>query len=66
MDIEEIVKPFWYKGLTDEATQKCYEFLDDYYYNKLPLNNDISKKFIIFQSANRLFIDFLQNGKNVW
>jgi ELP3 family radical SAM enzyme/protein acetyltransferase len=54
MDIEEIVKPFWYKGLTDEATQKCYEFLDDYYYNKLPLNNDISKKFIIFQSANSI------------
>ena len=51
--IEDIIKPFWFKGLDADATEKCYEFLDEYYYNKLSLK-DISKKFITFQTKNKL------------
>lgn len=53
LDVEDIVKPFWFKGLSEEATAKCYEFLDDYYYNRLDFD-DISKKFISFQSENKV------------
>lgn len=53
IEIEDIIKPFWFKGLDADATEKCYEFLDEYYYNKLSLK-DISKKFITFQTKNKL------------
>jgi hypothetical protein len=53
IDVEDIIKPFWFKDLNEEATQKCYDFLNKYYYNELPLNN-IAKQFVTFQSENKL------------
>ena len=53
IEIEDIIKPFWFKEISDEMTAKCYEFLDDYYYLNLPLNN-LSKKFTNFQRENKM------------
>jgi len=53
IEIEDIIKPFWFKEISDEMTAKCYEFLDDYYYLNLPLN-DLSKKFTNFQRENKM------------
>lgn len=50
-DIEEIVKPFWFKDVSESNIQKCFDFLDEYYFN----NKDISKiklDFIKFQKEN--------------
>lgn len=53
IEIEDIIKPFWFKEISDELTAKCYEFLDEYYYLNLPLN-DLSKKFTNFQRENKM------------
>jgi histone acetyltransferase (RNA polymerase elongator complex component) len=52
LEIEDIIKPFWFKDLTDDTTLKCYEFLDEYYYNRMPLKN-IAKQFVAFQLENK-------------
>ena len=53
IEIEDIIKPFWFKEISDEMTAKCYEFLDEHYYMRLPLNN-LSKKFVNFQRENMM------------
>jgi len=53
IEIEDIIKPFWFKEISDEMTAKCYEFLDEHYYMRLPLNN-LSKKFVNFQRENKM------------
>jgi ELP3 family radical SAM enzyme/protein acetyltransferase len=60
-NIEDIMKPFWFKELTDELTAKCYEFLDDYYYMKLPTNN-IVKKFEQFQREHKFGSGIIKFG----
>ena len=50
-NIEDIAKPFWFKELTPELTIKCYEFIDEYYYNRIPIKN-ITKSFEIYQKKN--------------
>jgi histone acetyltransferase (RNA polymerase elongator complex component) len=51
-NIEDIIKPFWFKGLSPELTAKCYEFLDEYYYNRIPMTN-IVKKFEQYQRQHK-------------
>lgn len=53
IEIEDIIKPFWFKDVSDKAKDEIYKFLDDYYFMKLPLEN-ISKKFINFQRENKM------------
>ncbi len=60
-NIEDIMKPFWFKELSDELTAKCYEFLDDYYYMKLPMNN-IVKKFEQFQRKHKFSSQIIKFG----
>jgi histone acetyltransferase (RNA polymerase elongator complex component) len=48
MDIEDIIKPFWFEELSKEKTEKCYEFLDEYYYNRRTTEN-IVKEFERYQ-----------------
>lgn len=50
-EIEDIVKPFWFKNISDSNIQKCFDFLDEYYYNKKNLSN-IKTDFINFQKVN--------------
>ncbi len=53
IEIEDIIKPFWFKEISPEMTAKCYEFLDEHYYMRLPLNN-LSQKFVNFQRENKM------------
>lgn len=50
-DIEEIVKPFWFKDVSESNIQKCFEFLDQYYFNNKDISN-IKLDFIKFQKEN--------------
>jgi histone acetyltransferase (RNA polymerase elongator complex component) len=61
VNIEDLIKPFWYKELPEDIMNKCYIFLDEYYYNRKPVNN-ISKKFINYQRQNKFNIDILKFG----
>lgn len=50
-DIEDIVKPFWFKNITESDVQKCFDFLDEYYFNNKNLTN-IKTDFIKYQKEN--------------
>ena len=60
-NIEDLMKPFWFKELTPELTTICYEFLDDYYYMKLPMHN-IVKKFEQFQREHKFGSGIIKFG----
>ena len=60
-NIEDLMKPFWFKELSEELTAKCYEFLDDYYYMKLPMHN-IVKKFEQFQREQKFSSGIIKFG----
>lgn len=38
-DIEDIVKPFWFKDISESNVQKCFDFITEYYLNKKDINN---------------------------
>jgi len=50
-EIEDIIKPFWFKNISENNIQKCYNFLDDYYFNNKDTTN-IKQDFIKYQSVN--------------
>jgi histone acetyltransferase (RNA polymerase elongator complex component) len=50
-EIEDIVKPFWFKNISESNIQKCFDFLDEYYFNNKNLTN-IKTDFINFQKEN--------------
>jgi ELP3 family radical SAM enzyme/protein acetyltransferase len=50
-DIEDIVKPFWFKNISESNIQKCFNFLDEYYFNNKNIN-EIKSDFIKFQKEN--------------
>ena len=50
-DIEEIVKPFWFKDVSESNIQKCFNFLDQYYFNDKDIAN-IKTDFIKYQKEN--------------
>jgi ELP3 family radical SAM enzyme/protein acetyltransferase len=50
-DIEEIVKPYWFKNVSESNIQKCFDFLDNYYYKNNEITN-IKSEFIKFQREN--------------
>lgn len=58
--IEDIIKPFWFNDIKPIDIEKCYLFIDNYYFNKKPLNN-IKNDFVIFQRENK-FSDFVKFG----
>lgn len=53
MDIEDIIKPFWYAELSPEIVNRFYDFLDQYY-NGLKSVENISRDFVDFQTANKI------------
>jgi ELP3 family radical SAM enzyme/protein acetyltransferase len=59
-EIEDIIKPFWFGNVSSDDIQKCYSFIDEYYFNKKPLKN-IKNDFVIFQRDNK-FSDLLKFG----
>lgn len=59
-NIEDLIKPFWFKTLTKDQIDKCYNFIDEYYFNK-KLISEIKKDFIIYQSKNN-FNNILKFG----
>ena len=50
-DIEDIIKPFWFKNISESNIQKCFNFLDDYYYDKKEINL-IKSDFVKYQTNN--------------
>jgi len=50
-DIEDIVKPFWFKNISEAHIQKCFNFLDEYYFDSKDLTN-IKSDFIKYQMKN--------------
>lgn len=50
-EIEDIIKPFWFKNISENNIQKCFNFLNEYYFNKKDLIN-IKTDFIKFQKEN--------------
>jgi len=50
-EIEDIVKPFWFKDISESNIQKCFNFLNEYYFNKKDLTN-IKSDFINYQKEN--------------
>jgi histone acetyltransferase (RNA polymerase elongator complex component) len=50
-DIEEIVKSFWFKNVSESNIQKCFSFIDEYYFNNKDISN-IKFDFIKFQKEN--------------
>lgn len=56
-DLEDIVKPFWFKKISEPNIKKCITFLDQYYFYHDNLITDekldsISDDFIKYQSKN--------------
>jgi ELP3 family radical SAM enzyme/protein acetyltransferase len=51
VDIEDVVKPFWFKDISESNIQKCFYFLDEYYFNEKDLIN-IKNDFIKYQKEN--------------
>ena len=51
MEIEDIIKPFWFKDISESNIQKCFNFLDQYYFNDKDIEN-IKSDFIKFQKEN--------------
>jgi ELP3 family radical SAM enzyme/protein acetyltransferase len=50
-EIEDIVKPFWFKNISESNIQKCFNFLNEYYFNKKDLTH-IKTDFVNFQKEN--------------
>lgn len=51
-DIEDIIKPFWFKNVSESNIQKCYTFLDMYCIeDKIPI--DLKTEFVEFQTKNQ-------------
>jgi len=50
-EIEDIIKPFWFKDISESNIQKCFDFLDKYYFNNLNIIN-IKTDFIKYQKEN--------------
>jgi hypothetical protein len=50
-DIEEIIKPFWFKDISESNIQKCFDFLTLYYQNQLKIDN-IKADFNKYQREN--------------
>lgn len=50
-DIEDIVKPFWFKNISEFDIQKCFNFLDEYYFNNKNID-EIKSDFVRFQKEN--------------
>ena len=50
-DIEEIVKPFWFKDISESNIQKCFSFIDEYYFNNKNISN-IKLDFVNYQKEN--------------
>lgn len=50
-EIEDIVKPFWFKEISESNIQKCFNFLNEYYFNKKDLTH-IKTDFVNFQKKN--------------
>lgn len=59
-DIEDTVKPFWLKNLSEEHIQKCLNFIDRYYFGNENLS-EIKDEFNIYQRTNN-FGDLLKYG----
>ena len=51
VEIEDIVKPFWFKDISESNIQKCFDFLTLYYYNQEDLKN-IKADFNKYQREN--------------
>ena len=51
IDIEEIVKPFWFKNISESNIQKCFSFIDEYYFNNKDISN-IKLDFVNYQKEN--------------
>lgn len=51
-DIEDIVKPFWFKDISESNIQKCFDFMDKYYFENLNIS-DIKSDFIKYQRKNQ-------------
>jgi len=51
-DIEDIVKPFWFKKISEDDLSKSRNFLDDYYFNRNTNYDNLRKQFINYQSKN--------------
>ena len=50
-DIEEIIKPFWFKDISESNIQKCFDFLKPYYQNEKVISN-IKTDFNKYQKKN--------------
>ena len=51
-DIEDIVKPFWFKDISESNIQKCFDFLDKYYFENNEISN-IKSDFLKYQKENK-------------
>ena len=59
-DIEDIIKPFWFKNISEDNIDKCFTFLDNYYYNTIDITN-IKSDFNKYQRENN-FNGFIKFG----
>ena len=50
-NIEEIIKPFWFKNISEFYIEKCFHFLDDYYFRNKNIDN-IKLEFEKFKSEH--------------
>ena len=51
IDVEDIVKPFWFKDISESNIQKCFNFIDTYYFGNKDIIN-IKFEFIKYQKEN--------------
>lgn len=53
-EIEDIIKPFWFKNISESNINKCKTFLDNYYFNNIDEKklNKINHDFNKYQSEN--------------
>jgi histone acetyltransferase (RNA polymerase elongator complex component) len=61
IEIEDIIKPFWFKDVSDDIIEKCYNFLDNYYFMNLPLDK-LSKAFTNYQREEKIGSQILKFG----
>ncbi len=50
-EIEDFVKPFWFKNISESYIQKCLNFLDEYYFNNKNIN-EIKSDYVKYQKEN--------------
>lgn len=50
-EMEDMIKPFWFKDISETNIQKCFNFLDKYYNSDIEINN-IKLDFDKFQREN--------------